>query len=129
MPSEGHGIGVPALQPVLGSQASCPLQLSPSEQEALFGACVHVFSASLQASPVQETPSSQLTGAPAWQPSAALHTSTPLQNTPSLQGTASGVCVHAFLASLHASAVQAIASLQSTGAPAAQPVSGAPLAR
>ena len=56
--------GVPARQPLVGSQVSAPLQNCPSPQTALSGVWVHVSAASSQASTVHAIPSLQFGGVP-----------------------------------------------------------------
>ncbi|MEZ4300062.1 MAG: hypothetical protein R3B70_34260 [Polyangiaceae bacterium] len=67
-PSEGHGMGVPAIQPVgvgpLPLQVSTPLQSRPSSQAALLGVKTQAARALLQESAVQLRPSLQTTGLP-----------------------------------------------------------------
>jgi hypothetical protein len=60
----------------------------------------------------------QLTGVPAWQPVEGLHTSWPLQKSPSLHAALFAVCVHESVASLQASVVQETESPQLGAVPA-----------
>jgi hypothetical protein len=133
MTPSSQGGGVPAVQPVAGSpfagsHASTPLQKSASTHLVSSGVCVHAFAFSSHASLVQETPSSQLGGAPAMQPCVASQISAPSQKTPSSHIVASGVCAHAFAVSSQASTVHATPSSQLGAAPATQPVVASPFA-
>jgi hypothetical protein len=92
-----------------------------SLHKALLGLCVTTSIVSSQASTVHARPSFVSGGVPCWQPSVALHASTPLQNAPSLQALSLGVWSQLSVASLHASVVQPTLSLQIGGAPARQP--------
>jgi hypothetical protein len=56
-----------------------------------------------------------LTGEPGWQPSKASHSSVPLQYCPSSHSVWTGKCTQESLAELQESAVQALASSQSSG--------------
>jgi hypothetical protein len=98
------------------------LQYRPSLQAAWFAVRVQLPLGSLQASVVHEIPSAQSTGVPATQPVTALQVSAPLQTRPSLQTAWLAVWVQLSVASLQASVVHETPSLQSTGAPATQPV-------
>src|SRR5438034_1343300 len=90
-----QGTGMPAWQsPVESLQVSTPLHASLSShwafelQQPSIGVLLHASVATLQASLVQTTPSSQLGGSPFTQrPVFGSHVSGPLQKTPSSQTT------------------------------------------
>jgi hypothetical protein len=110
-----HETGVPARHPSVASHVSAPLQNWPSSHAALVGACTHASVVSLQESTVHATVSPHATGVPAWQPSVALHVSSPSQNWPLSHAALLGACAHASVASLQESIVQATVSAHGTG--------------
>src|SRR5262245_24302363 len=73
---------------------------------------------------VQTLSGLQTRGTPGTQPLPATQVSAPSQTSPSSQASGCGVCTHPALASSQASAVQAIPSSQSGGAPGLQPAVG-----
>src|SRR5687768_13157860 len=106
----------PGLQPATGSHFSTPLQALPSVQAASCAVCVQPEPA-VQVSNVHDTPSSQLSGAPALHPAVRmLHTSGPLQTLPSSQYESIGVFWQ-LPGATQESSVQAIPSLQFLGSP------------
>jgi hypothetical protein len=93
------------------------VQALPSSQSALFGEVVQPL-AGLQESSVQALPSLQASGAPEAQLPAE-HVSPLVQASPSLQGAVLGAATQP-LAGLQESSVQALPSLQASGAPVVQ---------
>jgi hypothetical protein len=113
-----------AVGPVHGAPITHPetVHTMPPPQFIELNWWSHESVASMQTSSEHARPSLQFTGMPGWQPSVALHVSTPSQYAPLLQSAETGMWTQLSDVVSQLSIVQPNASAQLGGGPATQPM-------